>query len=231
MSQSFCSRSSWPLFIDLRLEHTDVRQIAVLLRIIEAIAHHKFIRYLKSAVIPQSVTHIGMEAFRGSGITTVQLPNSISTIEARAFYLCPNLTEVSAYGPASSNHPDAVIKEHCLVACPNLARFEIPQSISILGQGLITGNQKVHTLTIPARVTRIDFSAFDNTGIKEVIVEALTPPATSEGEWYGFPETITSISVPAQAVEAYKTAEGWKKFADKIKARPSGVFPSSGDHI
>jgi len=50
-------------------------------------------------------------------------------------------------------------------------------------------------------------------------VEALTPPATSEGEWYGFPETITSISVPAQAVEAYKTAEGWKKFADKIKAR------------
>ena len=62
-------------------------------------------------------------------------------------------------------------------------------------------------------------------------MEALTPPATSEGEWYGFPETITSISVPAQAVEAYKTAEGWKKFADKIKARPSGVFPSSGDHI
>lgn len=160
-----------------------------------------------------------MEAFRGSGITTVQLPNSISTIEARAFYLCPNLTEVSAYGPASSNHPDAVIKEHYLVGCPNLARFEIPQSISILGQGLITGNPKVHTLTIPARVTRIDFSAFDNTGIKEVIVEALTPPATSEGEWYGFPETITSISVPAQAVEAYKTAEGWKKFADKIRAR------------
>lgn len=187
--------------------------------------------HLKSAVIPQSVTHIGMEAFRGSGITTVQLPNSISTIEARAFYLCPNLTEVSAYGPASSNHPDAVIKEHCFVGCPNLAHFEIPQSINILGQGLITGNQKVHTLTIPARVTRIDFSAFDNTGIKEVIVEALTPPATSEGEWYGFPETITSISVPAQAVEAYKTAEGWKKFADKIKARPSGVFPSSGDHI
>lgn len=175
--------------------------------------------HLKSAVIPQSVTHIGMEAFRGSGITTVQLPNSISAIETRAFYLCPNLTEVSAYGPASSNHPDAVIKEHCFVGCPNLARFEIPQSISILGQGLITGNQKVHTLTIPARVTRIDFSAFDNTGIKEVIVEALTPPATSEGEWYGFPETITSISVPAQAVEAYKTAEGWKKFADKIRAR------------
>ena len=112
--------------------------------------------------------------------------NSISAIETRAFYLCPNLTEVSAYGPASSNHPDAVIKEHCFVGCPNLARFEIPQSINILGQGLITGNQKVHTLTIPARVTRIDFSAFDNTGIKEVIVEALTPPATSEGECTDF---------------------------------------------
>ena len=53
---------------------------------------------------------------------------------------------------------NAVIKEHCFVGCPNLARFEIPQSINILGQGLITGNQKVHTLTIPARVP-MDVSA------------------------------------------------------------------------
>ena len=142
--------------------------------------------HLKSAVIPQSVTHIGMEAFRGSGITTVQLPNSIS--HHRGTRLLPMLQPDGSIRIRSclKHHPDAVIKEHCLVGCPNLARFEIPQSISILGQGLITGNQKVHTLTIPARVTRIDFSAFDNTGIKEVIVEALTPPATSEANGTDF---------------------------------------------
>ena len=87
-------------------------------------------------------------------------------------------------------------------------------------QGLITGNQKVNKLTIPSRVVRINFSAFDNTGVKEVIVEAVTPPATPEGEWYGFPKTVTSILVPAQAVKAYKTARGWNKFAEKIAARP-----------
>lgn len=175
---------------------------------------------LKSVVIPQNVKYIGQEAFRESGIINVQLPNGISTIVDRAFYYCPNLTEVSTYGPVSDNDPDAMIQAYCFVGCPNLSRLEIPRSIRILGQGLITGNQKVNKLTIPSRVVRINFSAFDNTGVKEVIVEAVTPPATPEGEWYGFPKTVTSILVPAQAVEAYKTARGWNKFAEKIAARP-----------
>lgn len=171
---------------------------------------------LKSVIIPQNVRHIGSAAFRGSGITSVQLPNSISTIASYAFAYCPNLTEVTTYGPVSDNDPDAIIKEYCFVDCPELTRFEIPQSICTLGQCLITGNQKVHKLTIPFRVTRINISAFDNTMVEEIIVEAPVPPITPEDEWYGFPENARSISVPAQSVETYKKAKGWDKFAAKI---------------
>ena len=144
---------------------------------------------LKTIEIPENVRTIGLEAFRESGITTVKLPNDVTTIAQRAFYYCPKLT-----------------------------RFEISKSIRILGQGLLGGNRKVTQLTIPANVTQINFSAFNNTGIKEVMVEGITPPQVFEKVWYGFPDDITVIRVPAESVEKYKNANGWKDFTNKITA-------------
>ena len=81
-----------------------------------------------------------------------------------------------------------MIHPYCLEGCPQLTRFEIPQSIRILGQGLLGGNRKVTQLTIPAKI------------------------------WYGFPDDITVIRVPAESVEKYKTAAGWQDYTNKIQA-------------
>ena len=121
-------------------------------------------------------------------------------------------------GIAANEDPNAMIHAYCLEGCPKLTRFEIPQSIRILGQGLLGGNRKVTQLTIPANVTQINFSAFNNTGIKEVMVEGITPPQVFEKVWYGFPDDITVIRVPAESVEKYKNANGWKDFTNKITA-------------
>lgn len=173
---------------------------------------------LKMLEIPENVRIIGLEAFRESGITTVKLPNSVTTIEQRAFYYCPELTEVTTYGTALNDAPDAMIHSYGLEGCLKLVRFEIPKSIRILGQGLLGGNRKVIQLTIPANVTQINFSAFNNTGIKEVKVEGMTPPQVFEKVWYGFPDDITVIRVPAESVEKYKNANGWRDFTNKIVA-------------
>ena len=84
------------------------------------------------------------------------------------------------------------------------------------------GNRKVTQLTIPANVTQINFSAFNNTGIKEVKVEGITPPQVFEKIWYGFPDDITVIRVPAESVEKYKTAAGWQTTQTKYK-RPDDL--------
>ena len=157
-----------------------------------------------------------MEAFRESGITTVKLPNGVTTIAQRAFYYCPELTEVTTYGTVINENPEAMIHPYCLEGCPKLTRFDISKSIRILGQGLLGGNRKVTQLTIPANVTQINFSAFNNTGIKEVKVEGTTPPQVFEKVWYGFPDDITVIRVPAESVEKYKNANGWRDFTNKI---------------
>ena len=171
---------------------------------------------LKTIEIPENVSTIGQEAFRESGITTVKLPNGVTNIASRAFYYCPELAEVTTYGSTFNDDPEAMIHPYCLEGCPKLARFEIPESIRILGQGLLGGNRKVTQLTIPANVTQINFSAFNNTSIKEVKVEGITPPQVFEKVWYGFPDDITVIRVPAESVEKYKNANGWRDFTNKI---------------
>ena len=171
---------------------------------------------LKTIEIPENVSTIGQEAFRESGITTVKLPNGVTNIASRAFYYCPELAEVTTYGSTFNDDPEAMIHPYCLEGCPKLARFEIPESIRILGQGLLGGNRKVTQLTIPANVTQINFSAFNNTGIKEVKVEGTTPPQVLERVWYGFPDDITIIRVPAESVDKYKNANGWKDYTNKI---------------
>ena len=173
---------------------------------------------LKTIEIPKNVRTIGLEAFQESSITTVKLPNGVTNIAQRAFYYCPELTEVTTYGTVFNDDPEAMIHPYCLEGCPQLTRFEIPQSIRILGQGLLGGNRKVTQLTIPANVTQINFSAFNNTGIKEVKVEGITPPQVFEKIWYGFPDDITVIRVPAESVEKYKTAAGWQDYTNKIQA-------------
>ena len=50
-------------------------------------------------VIPEGVTSIGSEAFRGcSGLTSVTIPKSVTSIGKRAFYSCPKLTIYAAAG-------------------------------------------------------------------------------------------------------------------------------------
>ena len=184
---------------------------------------------LKKADLSQTkLTKLPASTFVYAGVEEVLLPATLKEIGAqaflktsqlkRAFYYCPELTEVTTYGTVLNENPEAMIHPYCLEGCPKLTRFEISKSIRILGQGLLGGNRKVTQLTIPANVTQINFSAFNNTGIKEVMVEGITPPQVFEKVWYGFPDDITVIRVPAESVEKYKNANGWKDFTNKITA-------------
>lgn len=174
---------------------------------------------LEVLVIPTSVKNIELEAFRECGIRTLELPNSISKIAPRAFYLAPNIVEVTTYGPESNDNPNAILDDSSFEGCPELTIFNIPTSIRILGQGIIGVNKKVSSITIPAHVTQMRFSTFGNTGVKNIIVKATTPPTAVliyDLIWSGFPNSITSITVPPGTAALYKAAQGWKEFATKI---------------
>ena len=91
---------------------------------------------LTSVTIPNSVTSIGQSAFSGcTSLTSVSIPNSVTSIGQSAFYDCTSLTSVS-----------------------------IPNSVTYISS-LAFGNCKSLTsVNIPSSVTTIDTDAFTNTG-------------------------------------------------------------------
>lgn len=175
---------------------------------------------LSNIVIPANVHKLGNEAFRESGLTSVLLPNNLSWMEQRVFYLCPNLQEVKTHGEIINDAPNGTMKESCFEGCPELSVFEIPENMRNIEQGQLSQDMKVKNITIPENISFIAFSAFNHCGIENVIVKPTIPPSVrlvGGVAWYGFPDKVASITVPNGTAETYKAVEGWKEFASKIK--------------
>lgn len=82
---------------------------------------------LTSVTIPNSVTSIGHNAFsRCSGLTSVTIPNSVTSIGYEAFWNCP-LTRIYSYAeypPSCGIDVFSVVKKNC-----NL--YVLPKSVDI----------------------------------------------------------------------------------------------------
>ena len=80
---------------------------------------------LTSIVIPNSVTSIGRSAFSGcTGLTSITIPNSLTTIEQNAFLNCTGLTSI--------NIPNSVISigREAFASCTGLTSITIPNSVT-----------------------------------------------------------------------------------------------------
>ncbi|MBE6425019.1 MAG: hypothetical protein E7029_03325 [Planctomycetaceae bacterium] len=83
-----------------------------------------------SVTIPDGVTSIGNEAFRGCRrLTSVTIPDSVTSIGDSAFYTCKSLTSVTI--------PDSVtsIGDHAFFGCNSLTSVTIPDSVTSIGGG------------------------------------------------------------------------------------------------
>lgn len=176
---------------------------------------------LKNIALPYGTNTIGNEAFRESALLSIALPNSIYAIKQRAFYNCANLESVTTFGDAkesSRETVDCLLSAYSFEACNNLKSFAISSGIKVIGQNSISKAPNLTSITLGANIKKINFSAFANSSLASVKMEAINPPIAEliYGVWYGFPEKISSIVVPKGSAQAYKNADGWKDFAKVI---------------
>lgn len=131
----------------------------------------------------------------------------------------------------SVNIPSSVekIDDDCFANCYALPSIELPESLTYIGDTAFFRCHSLTSITIPINVSYIGQMAFwECTRLKAIYVEAETPPTLdTSGQYDGevLHESIAfdytnncPIYVPCNSVDAYKSADGWKKYKDRIQA-------------
>ena len=176
-----------------------------------------------------SVTTIGESAFKGSAVTSVSMPEGITSIDYNAFSGCQNLETVALpesltiFGFRAFESckllktikiPSGVtaIPGSCFYCCSSLESVTIPEGVMTIGQYAFLGCN-LKELTLPSTVTMIGSRAFDsNNRFQSITCNATTPPSLGEN---AFNYNIsTTVKVPLSSIATYRQAEGWKNFTN-----------------
>ena len=110
---------------------------------------------LTSVTIGNSVTSIGVSAFYNcSGLTSIAIGNSVTSIGGLAFYNCSGLTSITIPNSVTS------IGNYAFYNCSSLTSVTIPNSVTSIGNDAFSGCSSLTSITIPNSVTSIGNGAF-----------------------------------------------------------------------
>ena len=132
---------------------------------------------LKTVVITGGKT-IGNEVFSGcSGLTSIEISASVTSIGASAFYNCSSLTSIEIPNSVTS------IGNEAFSGCSGLTSIEIPTSVTSIGASAFLSCYSLTNIEIPNSVTSIGGWAFSGCNNLTIYCEAESQPSGWHINW------------------------------------------------
>ena len=206
-------------------------------------------------IFDRPITKIGEKAFyQRCSLTSITIPDNITTIEAGAFNGCINLKEfkgkfaadggrclikdntIIAYSGASGTTytiPDSVtsIGDQAFSECIFLTSVTIPDSVRTIGKLAFSGCGRLKSVNIPDSITRISDGVF--LSCSSLTSVTIPDSVTTIGEWaFSCCFSLTNINIPNSVTtigeRAFSRCERLKSvnIPDNITRISDGVFLS-----
>jgi hypothetical protein len=150
------------------------------LTIIDNTSGYQYNGSLTSVYLGSNVTIISGESFKDSGLTSINITDSVTIILGYAFFNCASLTEITIPNSVTSignyafaycsdltsvnlpeNNNYTKIEDETFRGCNSLTSVVIPSNITVIGLKAFRYCNSLGSITIPDSVTKIRFNAFD----------------------------------------------------------------------
>ena len=157
------------------------------------------------------LTEIAEKAFDGcSGLTSITIPNSVTSVGGWAFNGCSGLTSVTIGNSVTS------IGVLAFNGCSGLTSVTIGNRVTSIGIAAFQNCSGLTSITIPNSVTSIGSYAFYNCSSLTSITSKIEEPfAINENV---FSNKNALLKVPAGTKSLYEATDGWKSFKNIVEA-------------
>ena len=144
---------------------------------------------LTSITIPSSVTSLGVGCFaQCTGLTSITIPSSVTSLGDGCFNCCGNLTSITIPSSVTS------LDDRCF-CCSGITSITIPTSVTSLGNQCFEGCRGLTSITIPSSVVSIGDECFANCSSLTSIMIPSSVTFLGICCFYGC-SGLTSITIP-----------------------------------
>lgn len=187
-------------------------------------------RALKRMDLPSSLRSIDEHAFRDcNGLTTMYIPQSVTSIKETAFDNCSSLQSFSGNFASEDGH--CLVSNNNLlgIAIAGLEEYSIPEGITTSCH--VMGFSGLKRIVFPETISTMG-QVYQCNNLESIVVKAKTPPSAIIHYYPNYEADFIHLTnncpiyVPAESVDAYKSAEYWSDYADRIQPIPGDISPN-----
>ena len=163
---------------------------------------------ISAIIIPDSIIMIDANAFSSTSISSITIPEKVSSIGYNTFWKCSKLSKVTF----ANNVRSLSIGSGVFAYCNKLDSIILPNGLYKIGREAFKECTNLKFVSLPKSLTQISSFAFDNCSALTTIFNYADTPITLDCVFWNVDQSKCALYVPQASLEAYQEATEWKEF-------------------